>query len=191
MKSMPWNVPRKSWSKDTLWFTLCWPYFLLCFCSPVYAGRDLVMLTICACVCVCVCVCVCLSASVPLCFRDTFCGHHLYNSLKSCTRPDVLTLTFFQGHENLEFVTNYTMNGDHFVDSIAHWTIWHWPSIMVSTVSYDDEVVHKTCCFDLNLFPRSWKLRIFLTLYHERGSLCGHHNSLNRLTLTFNHGFDS
>ena len=43
----------------------------------------------------------------------------------------------------------------------------------------------------LDLFSRSRKLRNFSTLYHERGSLCGHHSSLNRLTLTFNHGFNS
>ena len=27
----------------------------------------------------------------------------------------------------------------------------HWPSIMVSTVSNDDVVIHKTYCFDLDL----------------------------------------
>ena len=31
----------------------------------------------------------------------------------------------------------------------------------------------------------------FSILYHEWGSLCGHHNSLNRLTLTFDHDFNS
>ena len=54
---------------------------------------------------------------------------------------------------------------------------------MVSTVSWADEVVHKTCCFDLgsflDRFTRSQKLRIFRTLYHDRGHFCGHHNSLN------------
>ena len=52
--------------------------------------------------------------------------------------------------------------------------------------------MHKTCCFDLDIFLTFLQghknLRFFHT-YHERGSLCGHINSLNRLTLTFNHGF--
>ena len=34
------------------------------------------------------------------------------------------------------------------------------------------------------------KIIICCTMYHERGSLCVHHNSLNRLTLTFYHGFN-
>ena len=42
------------------------------------------------------------------------------------------------------------MNGGQFVDTITHWTVWLWPSIMVS-VSWNDEVVHKTYCFDLDL----------------------------------------
>ena len=53
---------------------------------------------------------------------------------------------------------------------------------MVSTVSLDDEVAHNICCFDL---LQSRKLRIFRTLYHERGSGV----SLNRLTLTFQSWF--
>ena len=76
--------------------------------------------------------------------------------MKLCTRPVVLTLTFSwpfcKVTKNLEFFAHCTMNGGHFVDPIIHWTIWLWHSIMVSTVSWDDEVVHKTCCFDLDLF---------------------------------------
>ena len=40
-------------------------------------------------------------------------------------------------------------------------------------------------------FCKVTKLRICCTLYHERRSLCGHHDSLTRLTLAFNHGFNS
>ena len=39
-----------------------------------------------------------------------------------------------------------------------------------------------------------WTPYIYIThwtLYHEWGSLCGHHSSLNRLTLTYDHGFNS
>ena len=50
------------------------------------------------------------------------------------------------------------MNGGHFVDTITHWTVWHWPSIKVSTVSNDDVVVHKTYCFDLDLSLMLWKV---------------------------------
>ena len=73
------------------------------------------------------------------------------------------------------FLTLYHERGS-LCGPITHWTAWLWPSIMISTVSWDDEVVHKTCCFDLDLFARSQKLINFLTLYHERGSRCGHHN---------------
>ena len=83
---------------------------------------------------------------------------------------------------------------------------------IVSTVLWDDEVVHKACCFDLfvtflqghdNLdFFAHCTMNVghfvdpmtpwnFPTLYNERGSLCGHRNLLNRLTLTFDHGFNS
>ena len=58
---------------------------------------------------------------------------------------------FRKVHENLVFCAHCTMNGGHFVDPIAHWTVWLWPSIMISIVSWDDEVVHKTCWFDLDL----------------------------------------
>ena len=40
-----------------------------------------------------------------------------------------------------------------------YWIVWHWPAIMISTISQVDEVVHKTCCFDLDLFTK--KLLIF------------------------------
>ena len=60
-------------------------------------------------------------------------------------------LTFFQSHKKLGIFPHCTMKGGHFVDTIAHWTVWLWPSIMVSTASNDDVVVHKTYCFDLDL----------------------------------------
>ena len=69
-----------------------------------------------------------------------------------------------------------------------------WPLIMVSTLSWDDEVVHKTYYFDLDLsltFLQGHKNIEFSILYYVGGSLCGHHKSLNSLTLTFDHGFNS
>ena len=63
---------------------------------------------------------------------------------------------------------------------------------MVSTVSWDFEVVHKTCYFDIDIFLTYLQGHTNLDFSHiVRGSLCGHHNSLNRLTLTFDHGFNS
>ena len=71
---------------------------------------------------------------------------------KTCCFDLDIFLIFLQGHENLEYFVHYIMNGGHFVDPIAHWTVSLWPSIMVSTVSRDDEVAHKTRCFDLYPF---------------------------------------
>ena len=76
-----------------------------------------------------------------------------------------LFLIFSLSHENWEFCAHCTMNRGHFVDTITHWTVSVLPSIMVSTVSWDDEVAHETRCFDLDLF---------LT-FSQRGSLCEHH----------------
>ena len=81
--------------------------------------------------------------------------------LKLCTRLVILTLTFswpFCSHKNHIICPYCTMNRGHFVDTIAHWTVWHWPSIMVSTVSNDDVLVHKTNCFDLDLSLKLWKV---------------------------------
>ena len=73
-----------------------------------------------------------------------------------CTIPVVLTLTFSWLFCNVtnsyDFSHIVSRTVDHFVGTIAHWTVWHWPSIMVSTVTFDDEVMHKICCFDLDRF---------------------------------------
>ena len=99
----------------------------------------------------------------------SICGHHnslnrltdfqswfqqLAGMMKLCTKPIVLTLTFYWP---LCKVTKIYIFWHivpwmvHFVDTITHWTIWHWSLIMVSTVSNYDVVVHKTYCFDLDL----------------------------------------
>ena len=101
--------------------------------------------------------------------------------MKLCTGPVVLTMTFSWPFCKVTktFHTLYHEPRDHFVYTITNWTVWLWPSIMVSTVSWDDEVVHNTCCF---------YLYILLTF------LQGHKNleySFNHLTLTFDHGFNS
>ena len=46
----------------------------------------------------------------------------------------------------------------YFVHNMIYSTIWHWLSIMVSTVSKDDVVVHKTYCFDFDLSLTFWKV---------------------------------
>ena len=92
--------------------------------------------------------------------------------MKLCTRPVVLTLSFSWPFcqvtkKNLEFSHIVAcMNGSNFVDTIAHWTVWHWPSIMVSTVSKDDVVVHKTYCFDLDHFLMVWKVTNNFDSFH-------------------------
>ena len=214
-------------------------------CTPVYASRDMVIPT--------VCVSMCASKTLSMWTHNslnrlTLTFNHGCNSYLgwwSYAQDQLvwpwLFLDLSLGHENLILLAHCTMNGGHFVDPIAHLTIWVWPSIMVSPVSWDEEVVHKTCCFDFDifltflqgynklrfvctvwlwpsimvskdswddevvdktcccdlvwpfhdLFARSHKLIMFCTLYHERGSVCEYHNSLNSLTLTFNHGLNS
>ena len=70
---------------------------------------------------------------------DKFYSHHLKK------------FTFLQIHVNLEFFPHCAMNGGHFVDTIN--------SLNCLTLTFDhgfnsedDGVVHKTCCFDIDLF---------------------------------------
>ena len=76
--------------------------------------------------------------------------------LKLCTRFVVLTLTFSwpfcKVTRKLIIFPYCIIDGGYFVDIIAHWTVWHCPSIMVSTVSKDDQG-WCSCAQDLLLWP--------------------------------------
>ena len=174
-------------------------------CSPpALAGRDLVIRTICVCVRTCVCTCVHLCVCPKHFFVDpithwtVWLGPSIMVSTVSWNDEVVHKTCWFDldrfARSPKLFFAHCTMNGGHFVDTITHWTIWIWLSIMVSTVSWDDEVVHNTCCFDLDLFLtflQGHENLEFLHIVPWTRSICEHHNSLNRLTLTFDHGFNS
>ena len=126
------------------------------FCPPAYTGRDLIIPTVCLYMCpkhflwtiTHLTVWLWPSIMVSTVSWDDEVAH------KTCCVDLHLFLTFLQGYENL-ILAHCTMNGGHFVGPMTHWTAWLWPSIMVSTVSWDDDVVHKTCCFDLDFHKKT------------------------------------
>ena len=73
----------------------------------------------------------------------------------------------WQRDVKLQQTKHCTMNGGHFVDPITHWTIWLWPLIMISTVSWHDVVVHNTYCFDLDLSSMLLKVTNNFPLFYN------------------------
>ena len=79
-------------------------------------------------------------------------GFNIYLGWWSCAQDLLFWPLYFVYlfSKTYNLYTFYHERG-HFVDVITHWTLWHCPSVKVSTVCSDDEVVHKTYCFDLDL----------------------------------------
>ena len=89
--------------------------------------------------------------------RLTFTINHSFNSLLgswSCAQDLLFWPWIFLDlfHKNLYLLLHIVpWIGVTFVDPITHWIVWHWPSIMVSTVNNGVVFVHKTYCFNLDL----------------------------------------